>query len=600
MKSIHYTTLALSLAIVMTGCASNKGDFGVDNVQTPKPIDNGNTATTPTYTDDTSGSRRVENADTAEPALGYAVAIPRRVFSMRNPQPEDLSVSISDDKIKPINYELNQLPTIFSKELENNDKYIEDNGISYSHDKRSKATTRDLEFVRSGYVIAEKGMKFVNDNGTRKQDPAGQYGYVFYQGVNPAKSLPTTTATYKGTWDFVSDAKSTRQGLPEGFTNDLMDYGAKGNTAGATSLDADINRGRGNDKPVGLESVFDVNFADKKLTGKLIQNHNTTNNNADQIISDRYSIEADIKGNRFVGKAVAKDPNHAIFGKNSDKVEGGFFGDKAQELAGKFVADEGSLFAVFAGKRDTANDTTETKFDASKISTSDLTKSSMDTFGNAAYLVIDGKRLPLLPEGVSKFADMEFYHSFKKEHNGKEYQVSVCCNNLDYVKFGNYSQGGEGYLYLVGERTDTSKIPTTGQVHYRGTWDARIVSKDNKVWASGSPSNKPSGTRSLFDFDFGKKSFTGKLINDNGTDDRPVFELTGNIVGNGFTGIAKTRAGGFNIDGGSTAGGTLVNIEAVVDGGFYGADASEIGGTIVGGTDDKVGGVFGGKRQIKK
>lgn len=593
--------LALSVALALTGCATNKGSFELDNVQAPPKTNPNPVADKPVLVDDNSTPRREQTADKIEPALGYALEIPRRVYAPKSPKPEELAVNINESNIKPITHKLTDLPKVFADTLKQKDGYIDDLGISYSHDVNTKDAARELQFVRSGYVIGEKSIKFIKEaDGTRKIDPAGQYGYVFYQGTNPAKDLPTAKATYNGTWDFVSDAKSTRQGLPDGFSDDLMSYGAKGNAVGATSLDADVNR-KDDKHPMGLTSHFEVDFADKKLTGKLTQNHNTTNTNAKQVITDRYDIEATIKGNRFLGKATAKDSNHEIFGKNASSLEGGFFGDKAQELAGKFVADEGSLFAVFAGKQDKpAEQVVATAFDATQISIKDLKLSPMDTFGNVAYLVIDGRVLPLLPEGKTKFADMDFNHFFETTKDGKVYKLNVCCNNLDYIKFGEYNIDNQGYLYLIGERTPIANIPNSGSVQYRGTWNARILSQDNKAWATTASKNQPSDARSLFDFDFTNKKFTGKLIDHNGTDDYPVFNLAGSIVANGFTGTAKTREGGFNIDTGSTQGGTLVNIDAKVQGGFYGDNAQEIGGTLFGDGNDKVGGVFGGKRQTTK
>lgn len=608
------TPLSLLIGVVLlSGCASNKGGFELDSVQsanTQGATPSQNTPSTPkppAYQDET-GDRRTLDGDTSEPALGYMVEVPRRIFPMREAAPEDLTVNITPDKVKPINHSLDKLPKVFSDELEKQSRYIEDNGISYSHDRSSKATTRDLQFVRSGYVIAERGMEFVQVDGVRKQNPAGQYGYVFYQGINPATTLPTTNATYTGTWDFVTNAVSTRQDLPEGFSNDLMSYGAKGNTVGATSLDADINRGRNNDKPVGLSSVFEVNFADKTLTGTLTQNHNTTNQNTNQIITNRYGITAKLNGNRFHGTASAKDASHSIFGQDG-QLEGGFFGKNAEELAGKFLAKDNSLFGVFGAKREAvADDKLETKFDAVSIDAATLAKSDMDTFGQVSHLVIDGKRLALLPEGIKSFADMDFIHTRQTDHQGKKLSVSVCCNNLDYLKFGSYgtvNQDGsvttikDGKLFLVGERTDVSKIPNEGKAHYRGTWEGFLQAKDGRRWAV-SPSNSQSGARSRFDIDFGTKVFEGKLIGDNGTEDLPILTLSGNIIANGFSGTAKTRDGGFNIDPNSTGAAAIVNINAPFSGGFYGTDASELGGIIHDITsDDKVGVVFGGKRQTQ-
>lgn len=608
------TPLSLLIGVVLlSGCASNKGGFELDSVQsanTQGATPSQNTPSTPkppAYQDET-GDRRTLDGDTSEPALGYMVEVPRRIFPMREAAPEDLTVNITPDKVKPINHSLDKLPKVFSDELEKQSRYIEDNGISYSHDRSSKATTRDLQFVRSGYVIAERGMEFVRVDGVRKQNPAGQYGYVFYQGINPATTLPTTNATYTGTWDFVTNAVSTRQDLPEGFSNDLMSYGAKGNTVGATSLDADINRGRDNDKPVGLSSVFEVNFADKTLTGTLTQNHNTTSQNTNQIITDRYGIDGKLNGNRFYGTAKAKDSTHAMFGKDG-RLEGGFFGKNAEELAGKFLAEDNSLFGVFGAKREALDDSKlQTRFDATVFDANTLQQSDMDTFGQVSHLVINGKRLALLPDNIKSFADMDFIHTRQVQHDDKKLSVTVCCNNLDYVKFGSYGEVSEadgittianGKLFLVGERTDVSKIPNEGKAHYRGTWEGFLQAKDGRRWAV-SPSNSQSGARSRFDIDFGTKVFEGKLIGDNGTEDLPILTLSGNIIANGFSGTAKTRDGGFNIDPNSTGAAAIVNINAPFSGGFYGTDASELGGIIHDITsDDKVGVVFGGKRQTQ-
>lgn len=608
------TPLSLLIGVVLlSGCASNKGGFELGSVQsanTQGATPSQNTPSTPkppAYQDET-GDRRTLDGDTSEPALGYMVEVPRRVFDMRNPAPEELTVNITADKVKPINHRLEALPNAFGDELKKNLKYVSDNGIYYSHDKSSKATTRELDFVRSGYVIAEKRIEFDRTNGAFRQNPAGQYGYVFYQGVSPATAFPTATATYNGTWDFVSNAISTRKELPEGFTDDLMSYGMKGNTVGATSLDADINRGRDNDKPVGLHSVLKVNFADKTLTGELTQNHNIINQSANQTVSKRYSLDGKLKGNRFVGTATANNKEHAIFGKDG-ALEGGFFGKNAEELAGKFLAKDNSLFGVFGAKRKAvADEKLETKFDAVSIDTATLAKSDMDTFGQVSHLVIDGKRLALLPEGIKSFADMNFIHTRQTDHQDKKLSVSVCCNNLDYLKFGSYgtvNQDGsvttikDGKLFLVGERTDVSKIPNEGKAHYRGTWEGFLQAKDSRRWAV-SPSNSQSGARSRFDIDFGTKVFEGKLIGDNGTEDLPILTLSGNIIANGFSGTAKTRDGGFNIDPNSTGAAAIVNINAPFSGGFYGTDASELGGIIHDITsDDKVGVVFGGKRQTK-
>lgn len=99
---------------------------------------------------------------------------------------------------------------------------------------------------------------------------------------------------------------------------------------------------------------FDVNFADKKLTGKL-KRHDTRNT--------VFSIEANLKnGNDFTGTATAT--NFVIDGKNSQtrntpinittEVKGAFYGPKASELGGYFTYNGKDTATTNAGNSPTA------------------------------------------------------------------------------------------------------------------------------------------------------------------------------------------------------------------------------------------------------
>ncbi|MDO4433040.1 MAG: transferrin-binding protein-like solute binding protein [Alysiella sp.] len=616
MSSIKLLGISLLSTTLLAACASGKGGFDLDNVR----HDTTSGATKPTYQDDTSNPRRDTEAEVEalnQPSLGYAVEIPRRNLRANPAQSEKLNITA--DKVQSINYNLDDVPTILGNriraekinahQLFNPHPGTLANEIEYSHDGNDLLNKRNFTYIRSGYVIGENKLLIrFPENIFYK---AGYMGYVFYQGSNPSVVMPTQTVSYKGYWDFVSNADKSRSTLPTGFHKDNFNT-IPGQDVGATSLDANLNR-RDISKPLGQTAEFTADFGNKRLTGTLTSNGSVTGT---QKINDRYTINADIKGNRFRGSATATDSNHAIFGKDAKNLEGGFFGPNAEELAGKFLADDHSLFAVFGAKRENnlTADQMQTAFDAVKIDSGSLKKENADTFGNAAYLVINGKQFALIPDGKKKFSEMDFSETVKRDMDGKKYAVTVCCNNLDYVKFGNYGEedttaghGGtlitvlkNGNFFLTGERSPLSAIPNSGNVRYQGTWEAKILSQNGSAWTTNA-GNKPSSSRSLFDFDFAAKSFTGKLIADNGTEDIPTFTLKGNIDKNGFSGTAETKAGGFQLDGGSTGAGTLVNIKADINGAFYGPNASEIGGTIhKDGTGDKIGGVFGGKRQVVK
>lgn len=195
-----------------------------------------------------------------------------------------------------------------------------------------------------------------------------------------------------------------------------------------------------------------------------------------------------------------------------------------------------------------------------------------------------------------------------------------------YVKFGSYgeqttangasnstagaatthngtsiSQLTNGHLFLTGERTPMADMmkQKDQNVHYRGIWQANFLSSNGQVGSvdAGDPRNDSGKSRAEFDVNFGGKTVTGKFFDANGTQPALTME-NATITGNGFSGTAKTTNGGFSLDNKATTGGTKVNITADISGAFYGPNANEIGGTITSnGAGDKVGGVFGAKRQ---
>ncbi|WP_158081024.1 transferrin-binding protein-like solute binding protein [Moraxella lacunata] len=166
------------------------------------------------------------------------------------------------------------------------------------------------------------------------------------QGTNPATALPTQTITYKGTWNFMTDAKKGR-GSDEFHSEYKKNAGADYSAFSfheSTKDDAKW-RDEGRTGDVSHTSVFTVDFANKTLTGELSRHKSKSEK------VKRYDIKADIKDNRFRGSATASNPNDPFFKSNSKSLEGGFFGANAEELAGKFLADDNSLFAVFGARQ---------------------------------------------------------------------------------------------------------------------------------------------------------------------------------------------------------------------------------------------------------
>ncbi|ARU69072.1 transferrin-binding protein [Histophilus somni] len=631
-KLLGFSVLSVAL---LSACSSGKGGFDLDDVEHTPPSSSGSSR--PTYQDVPTEQRQQETVEEInQPALGYATEIPRRNF-LDDTQPS--SITIAPDKVKAIGYPLEEVMKIYTGKIkEDKDKILKPEAnnlpqqVSYSHDQQ------DFKYVRFGYVVGESKFKFNREKRKLEFQP-GFTGYVFYQGHKPTTILPTHIVEYKGHWEFVSNADKDRKDLPEDFTTSNFSS-TPGVSSGATSLDLELNR-KETKKPMGLTATFNADFSSKKLTGSLTSNGPA--HVSDQKIKERYKIDADIKGNRFRGSATATESGHTIFGKNSPKnLEGGFFGPKAEELAGKFLTDDNSLFVVFGAKRESKGDEKlETRFDAVKISTdrNELKKETMDTFGNASYLVLDGRQFPLVPEsnagttGAGNTGKNDFITTIdgsklsKTNHDKhKNYKVTVCCSNLVYVKFGSYgeqttangasnstagaatthngtsiSQLTNGHLFLTGERTPMADMmkQKDQNVHYRGIWQANFLSSNGQVGSvdAGDPRNDSGKSRAEFDVNFGGKTVTGKFFDANGTQPALTME-NATITGNGFSGTAKTTNGGFSLDNKATTGGTKVNITADISGAFYGPNANEIGGTITSnGAGDKVGGVFGAKRQ---
>lgn len=223
----------------------------------------------------------------------------------------------------------------------------------------------DYEHIRFGYVQADADIS--ERAGEAFQ---GSATAAFYHGERPASQLPSSNdVKYTGQWLYLSDVKDRRaDGVVEGAEGgsgltiyklrEYGDYSGNGQETSANHFNHDNNVG----KHLNTPATYTANFADKTFTGVLSYNENPTDasKSKDKPI---YQIDAKIVGNRFIGSATSQvDKNdtsqatrleRALFSANaSNRLEGGFYGDQAQELAGKFLADDDSMFVVFGGKQD--------------------------------------------------------------------------------------------------------------------------------------------------------------------------------------------------------------------------------------------------------
>ncbi|MPW91625.1 transferrin-binding protein [Moraxella catarrhalis] len=497
----------------------------------------------------------------------------------------------------------------------------------HSNDQTTKATTRDLKYVDYGYYLVNDADYLTVKTDKPKLWNSGPVGGVFYNGSTTAKELPTQDAVkYKGHWDFMTDVANKRNRFSEVKENPQAGrwYGASSKDEYNRLLTKEDSAPDNYSGEYGHSSEFTVNFKEKKLTGGLFSNLQDSHKQA-VTKTKRYDIKADIHGNRFRGSATAHDKNDASKTKHpftsdaNDKLEGGFYGPKGEELAGKFLTDDNKLFGVFGAKQEGEAKPTEAILDAYALGTfntndattfTPFTKKQLDNFGNAKKLVLGSTVIDLVPTDATKDVN-EFTKNKPDSATNKagetlmvndEVIVKTYGKNFEYLKFGELSVGDSHSVFLQGERTATTgekAVPTTGTAKYLGNWVGYITGKD--TGAGTGKSFTDAQDVADFDIDFGEKTVKGKLITKDRTD--PVFNITGNISGNGWTGKASTaeaNAGGYKIDSSST-GKSIVIKDAEVTGGFYGPNANEMGGSFTHNADDsKVSVVFGTKRQEVK
>lgn len=307
-------------------------------------------------------------------------------------------------------------------------------------------------FVDAGYVYV-KGEDEIERTSNYKYftHRFGYDGFVYYSGEHPSQSLPSAgTVKYFGNWQYMTDAIRHRTGKAGDPSEDLGYLVYYGQNVGATSYAATADDREGEGKH---PAEYTVDFDKKILEGKLIKNQYVQRKTDQKKPLTIYNITAKLDGNRFTGSAsvnpdLAKNhanKEHLFFHTNADqRLEGGFFGDNGEELAGRFISNDNSVFGVFAGKKTETANAADTKpalpsgkhtkiLDSLKISVDEATDgharkfaiSSMPDFGHPDKLLVEGREIPLVnEEQIIKLAD------------GRKMTVSACCDFLTYVKLG--------------------------------------------------------------------------------------------------------------------------------------------------------------------
>lgn len=390
---------------------------------------------------------------------------------------------------------------------------------------KNKATNHEnFQYVYSGWFY--KHAKQHRDL-TNKIVQQGDDGYIFYHGKEPSRQLPASgKITYKGVWHFATDVKKSQN-----FREIIQPSKSQGDRYSGFSGDDGEEYSNKNETTLqsghegyGFTSNLEVDFDNKKLTGKLIRNNANTSNN--QATTQYYSLEAQVTGNRFNGKATATDkPQNSEtkehpFVSDSSSLSGGFFGPKGEELGFRFLSDDKKVAVVGSAKTKdktgngaaasdgagaaasggaaampSENGKLTTVLDAVELTHGGTAIKKLDNFSNAAQLVVDGIMIPLLPEasesgntnqgtnGGTAFT-RKFDHTPNSDEkdtqagtaengnpaasntagdtNGKTktYAVEVCCSNLNYLKYGMLTRKNSKSAMQAGESSSQADAKT--------------------------------------------------------------------------------------------------------------------------------------------
>ncbi|CWP73063.1 transferrin-binding protein B [Neisseria meningitidis] len=438
---VNQAAMVLPVFLLSACLGGGGGSFDLDSVDTeaPRPA--------PKYQDVSSEKPKVQKD---QGGYGFAMRLKRRNWYPQAKE-DEVKLNESDWEATGLPTEPKKLPlkqeSVISKVQANNG----DNNIYTSpyltqsnHQngsingganlpKNEVTNYKDFKYVYSGWFYKHAKNEIIRENSSIKGAKNGDDGYIFYHGKEPSRQLPASgTVTYKGVWHFATDVKKSQN-----FRDIIQPSKKQGDRYSGFSGDDGEEYSNKNEPTLqsgqegyGFTSNLEVDFNNKKLTGKLIRNNRVTNATAnDKYTTQYYSLEAQVTGNRFNGKAMATDKPGTgetklhPFVSDSSSLSGGFFGPKGEELGFRFLSDDkkvavvgsaktkdkpengaaasgGAGAAASGGAADmpSENGKLTTVLDAVELTHGGTAIKNLDNFSNAAQLVVDGIMIPLLPE----------------------------------------------------------------------------------------------------------------------------------------------------------------------------------------------------------
>ncbi|HGH0139651.1 TPA: transferrin-binding protein-like solute binding protein [Neisseria meningitidis] len=500
---VNQAAMVLPVFLLSACLGGGGGSFDLDSVDTeaPRPA--------PKYQD---VSSEKPQAQKDQGGYGFAMRFKRRNWHPQaNPKEDEIKLSENDWEATglpsdPKNLPERQKSVIEKVETDSDSNIYSSPYLTQSNHqngsingganlpKNEVTNYKDFKYVYSGWFYKHAKRK-INSSSQNKIAQQGDDGYIFYHGKEPSRQLPASgTVTYKGVWHFATDTKkgqkfreiiqpSKNQGdRYSGFSGD--DGEEYSNKNEATLQD--------DQEGYGFTSNLEVDFDNKKLTGKLIRNDKVTNaTTSGKHTTQYYSLDATLKGNRFSGKAEATDkPKNGEtkehpFVSDSSSLSGGFFGPKGEELGFRFLSDDKKVAVVGSAKTkdkpengaaasggtgaaasdgaagtSSENSKLTTVLDAVELILNDKKIKNLDNFSNAAQLVVDGIMIPLLPKdsesgktqadkGKNGGTDFTYTTTYTPESDKKDTQAGTPTNGAQTASNTAGDANGKTKTYEV-------------------------------------------------------------------------------------------------------------------------------------------------------
>lgn len=441
------------LPLLLASCIG--GNFGVQPVAKPTPTAQTPSDSKPSKPEDVPtpppAGPSVETTPVNRPAVGAAMRLLRRNIATSDKDGNDFPNSKQAEE--KLSFKEEDILFLYGSKKDQRqqleDKIHQLNPNVQIRTSKNENKKYGYKFVDAGYVYTKDGKDEIEWTSNYKQSTNrfGYDGFVYYSGEHPSQSLPSAgTVKYSGNWQYMTDAIRHRTGKAGDPSEDLGYIVYYGQNVGATSYAATAD-----DREGKHPAEYTVNFDQKTLNGKLIKNQYVQKRDDPKKPLTIYDITAKLDGNRFTGSAKVNtevktnhaDKEYLFFHTDADqRLEGGFFGDNGEELAGRFISNDNSVFGVFAGKQKTDASGTNpampsekhTKIlDSLKISVDEASDNNARTFaispmpdlGHPDKLLVEGREIPLVnQEQTIDLAD------------GRKMTVRACCDFLTYVKLG--------------------------------------------------------------------------------------------------------------------------------------------------------------------